>query len=255
MRFVSTQTTERPARALVSQRFFFWQSTLWNGNCESFSDARIVHPGEATDVASGRKLTIFPDVVAIFRFFREHGVPIAIASASPAMATAKRLLRGFGLGDFQHAVVQPGKKDTHLKEIAAALHVDLRRGLFFDDLIHNIRTAEALGVGGCVQVREGGVRLDDVRRALKRLRERGKGAALMHSWMKAAAPAKDEDQGEPAPKEAVSDEVGSGEAAEEEEEHLQVGREQAAEEVEAVHASIMPMDEWGEEQEDEEEGE
>ena len=47
---------------------------------------------------------------------------------------------------FEHARIAPGKKDVHLKAIAAALNIGLRRALFFDDLPHNIRTAEALGV-------------------------------------------------------------------------------------------------------------
>ena len=139
-------------------------------------------------MSSGRTLRLFSDVFAIFAILRQHNVPVAIASASPARATAVRLLREFGLSDYKHAVVQPGKKDTHLKSIAAALKAPLRRAMFFDDLIHNIRTAEALGVGGCAHVREGGVRLDDLRRALRRLRECGKGAAMMRGWL-AAPPA------------------------------------------------------------------
>ena len=81
-------------------------------------------------MSSGRTLRLFSDVFAIFAILRQHNVPVAIASASPARATAVRLLREFGLSDYKHAVVQPGKKDTHLKSIAAALKAPLRRAMF-----------------------------------------------------------------------------------------------------------------------------
>ncbi|EOD12496.1 hypothetical protein EMIHUDRAFT_120113 [Emiliania huxleyi CCMP1516] len=161
-----------------SVAIFDLDSTLWNGNCESFDAARVVAPGEASDTA-GRTLRLFPEVSAVFEALSRARVPIGIASASPAAATATRLLQGFRL-DYGHAVVQPGSKSTHLKAIAAALKVDLRRALFFDDLPHNIRTADAVGVGAAVQVaRSSGVTLDDVRRALRRCRERGKQRGLM----------------------------------------------------------------------------
>ena len=171
-----------------SVAIFDLDSTLWNGNCESFDAARVVAPGEASDTA-GRTLRLFPEVSAIFEALSRAGVPIGIASASPAAATAIRLLQGFRL-DYGHAVVQPGSKSTHLKAIAAALKVDLRRALFFDDLPHNIRTADAVGVGAAVQVaRSSGVTLDDVRRALRRCRERGKQRGLMARWITTAPPA------------------------------------------------------------------
>ena len=64
--------------------------------------------------------------------------------------------------------------------------MSLTRALFFDDLPHNIKAAEALGVGGAVQIR-GGLRTDDVRRALRQLRERSKGAAMMRAFLQPAA--------------------------------------------------------------------
>ena len=149
---------------------------------ENFSDATIIGPGEVRDRSTGRTLKVYPDVASIFALFREHGVPIAIASASPAATTAARTLRAFGLGaPSVPAQVYPGKKDAHLKAIAKALGVSLTRALFFDDLPHNIKAAEALGVGGAVQIR-GGLSTDDVRRALRQLRERSKGAAMMRAF-------------------------------------------------------------------------
>ena len=96
--------------------------TLWDGNVEDFGEARVVAPGEALIPATGRTLRLFSEVAGIFALLREHKVPIAIASASPAAQTARRLLRAFGLAH-QHAHVAPGKKDVHLRSIAAALRV------------------------------------------------------------------------------------------------------------------------------------
>ena len=65
---------------------------------------------------------VYPDVFGVFRALRDGGVPIAIASASPAAATAARLLRGFGLAALgvRHSEVRDkgrterGKASTHL---------------------------------------------------------------------------------------------------------------------------------------------
>lgn len=164
--------------------------TLWNGNCEEFSAAKIVGPAKAVDTASGRTLALYEAVPRIFAALDEAGVAVAIASASPAAATAARLLRGFGLA-VRHAEVHPGKKDAHLKAIALALGVPLGRVLFFDDLAFNIRAADALGVGASVLVRSG-LTEAAVLAALRSLRERGEGAAMMRAWMggsaRAAAP-------------------------------------------------------------------
>jgi FMN phosphatase YigB (HAD superfamily) len=145
-------------------------------------------------------------VAAIFELLKEHDVPIGVASASPAAATATRLLRGFGLAT-HHEHIAPGKKDVHLKAIAKALGQPLERALFFDDLAHNIKTAEALGVGGCVLV-HGGLCRDDVRKALRRLRERGRGAAMLRAWMGrapgAAAPSQPPHSDQPKASEAGS---------------------------------------------------
>ena len=174
-----------PRRAAVSRADL--DSTLWDGNVESFGGARIVGEGEALDGATGRRLRLYPDVASIFSLLVAHGVPIAIASASPAEGVANRMLRGFGLSSsVGHARIAPGKKDVHLKGIAAALGVDLSRALFFDDLPWNIKTAEALGVGGCVLVK-GGLQMEDVRKGLRKLREHGRGAAMMRAWMTPAA--------------------------------------------------------------------
>lgn len=175
--------------------------TLWNGNCEEFSAAKIVGPAKAVDTASGRTLALYEAVPRIFAALDEAGVAVAIASASPAAATAARLLRGFGLA-VRHAEVHPGKKDAHLKAIALALGVPLGRVLFFDDLAFNIRAADALGVGASVLVRSG-LTEAAVLAALRSLRERGEGAAMMRAWMggsaRAAAPEAPRDSAAVAP--------------------------------------------------------
>ena len=177
------------ASAKPSVVIFDLDSTLWNGNVED--GFRVVGPGEAVG-EGGRTLRLFPDVDSIFRIFNEHGVPIGIASASPATATATRLLRGFGL-QYGHAHISPGKKDVHLKEIRKALGVNLSRAVFFDDLNHNLKTAISLGVTCVLVDGRTGLSMADVKKGLQRLKDNSRGSAMMRAFLQpkpapAAAP-------------------------------------------------------------------
>ena len=163
-----------------SVAIFDLDSTLWNGNCEAFTEAHITGADEAVNAATGNTLRLFPDVKRIFSVLIEHDVPIGIASASPATATATRLMRSFGLA-YGHAHIAPGRKDVHLKGIASKLSVDLKKAIFFDDLPHNLKTAQSLGVS-CVHVK-GGIRIEDVRKGLKVLKERGKQQGAMRAFL------------------------------------------------------------------------
>ena len=155
--------------------------TLWHGNVEDFTAAKVTSAREAVDVTTGRILALYHEVPAIFDLLRRHGIPVAVASASPAKETALRLLRAFGFAVVA-AEVHPGKKDVHLRAIAAATGTPLDRMLFFDDLPHNIRTAEHLGVGSTLV--RGGVGLSDLDRACQQLLERRRGSSLMRAWAK-----------------------------------------------------------------------
>ena len=115
-------------------------STIWQGNIESYRDCRVLHsPTELHDPDSGRTLHLFPGVHEFAAALRAADVPLAVASASPADRAAARALRLFGLTPVASRV-RPGSKDAHLKEIAAELRLPLRSMLFFDDLPHNIET-------------------------------------------------------------------------------------------------------------------
>ena len=169
-----------------SRHSFGWQ---WNGNCENFADARVLlSPTEMHDPASDRSLSLFPEVASLFGLLAKVGIPIGIASSSSATEVARRLLRSFGLASkIAHAEVHAGRKEPHLRAIASKLRVPLNRTIFFDDLPHNIRDAERLG---CTSVRvNNGLTANDMRCGLQRLGERGRGSALMSSWLRAAPPA------------------------------------------------------------------
>jgi len=127
-------------------------STIWNGNCDGFSDFVQVSEQSVCRKSDNRALHLFPDVAPALQALHGAGVLIAIASASPTEGTAHRLLRAFGVSRFiSHAVVRPGNKATHLNLIREKLGLrTLQRTLFFDDLEHNIRTVRGLG---CTAVR------------------------------------------------------------------------------------------------------
>lgn len=150
--------------------------------CIQFEGARVVGTGEAIHVASGRALRLFRDVPFILNQLAAAGVPLAVASASPASEVARRLLRAFSLPEFGAMEIHPGTKDVHLRAVAATLRVPLNRAIFFDDLSHNIRAAERLGVT-CIHIQADGLSKEGLRQALRKLRSNGRGAGLMRAWM------------------------------------------------------------------------
>jgi len=168
--------TVRPSMAI-----FDLDHTLWRGNCDDFVEAQVVSPTEVSAARSGHSLHLCPDVPQIFAACATHGVPIAIASAASATDTAVRLLRSFRL-QVVFTQIYRGKKDEHLRAIAAKLKKPLDRAIFLDDSHHNIKTAQALGVGGCVLVKDG-LTEADVAAALEALQQKHRGSTLMRSWL------------------------------------------------------------------------
>lgn len=128
-------------------------STIWNGNAESFHDFVQLSESSVRRRHDGRSLHLFPDVAPALQALHEAGVAIAVASASPAEDTALRLLRAFKVHRFiSKAVVKPGRKDLHLRIIHHALGLrTMQRTLFLDDLEHNLKTGRAMGCT-CVRV-------------------------------------------------------------------------------------------------------
>ena len=155
--------------------------TLWRGNCDEFADSRVISSTEAADAKSGKSLHVYPEVHEVFGVLVAHSIPIAIASAASAAETATRLLRAFRL-PVQATQIFPGKKDTHLRAIARGLQRSLERAIFLDDIPHNIKTAQSLGVGACVLVKDG-LTVADVATALDALQQRRRGATLMQAWL------------------------------------------------------------------------
>jgi magnesium-dependent phosphatase-1 len=128
-------------------------STIWNGNAESFHDFVQLSESSVRRRRDGRSLHLFPDVAPALQALHEAGVAIAVASASPAEDTALRLLRAFKVHRFiSKAVVKPGRKDSHLRIIHHALGLrTMQRTIFLDDLEHNLKTGRAMGCT-CVRV-------------------------------------------------------------------------------------------------------
>jgi HAD superfamily phosphatase (TIGR01681 family) len=160
-------------------------STIWQGNIESYRDCRVLHsPTELHDPDSGRTLRLFPGVREFAAALRAADVPLAVASASPADRAAARALRLFGLTPVASRV-RPGSKDAHLKEIASELNVPLRSMLFFDDLPHNIETVRKRCGCTCVHVTGGGgLSVAHLREGVKRMESSQKQASSFSSFFK-----------------------------------------------------------------------
>lgn len=138
---------------------------------------------ECIDPISGLRLALYPDVPRLFQLLSERNIPICIASSSFTSHIAHQLLRKFELAPMiAHAVVRPGRKQPHLRDISRKLSVQLQDVLFFDDLPHNIQDASDLG---CTAIRvRGGMNFERLRFGLERIAERRRGSKLMASWLK-----------------------------------------------------------------------
>lgn len=139
-------------------------------------------PTQLLDPSTGDSLRLFPEVCRVFSFLRHHAIPIGIASSSSASDIAHRLLRVYSLAPMvSHAVVRPGRKQPHLRELANKFSVPCHKMLFFDDLTHNIRDAEMLGCTAIHVV--GGMTMEELASGLKRFAERRRGSSFMSSWL------------------------------------------------------------------------
>eukprot|EP00316_Scyphosphaera_apsteinii_P013007 CAMPEP_0119305274 /NCGR_PEP_ID=MMETSP1333-20130426/6313_1 /TAXON_ID=418940 /ORGANISM="Scyphosphaera apsteinii, Strain RCC1455" /LENGTH=214 /DNA_ID=CAMNT_0007308331 /DNA_START=146 /DNA_END=787 /DNA_ORIENTATION=- len=157
--------------------------TLWRGNCEHFSGACVrTAATEIQHTMSRATLALYPEVPLVMNALSACGIPIAIASASPASETARHLLMQFGLAALvSHWEVHPGCKKEHLKAIGKGLGISaLRNVLFFDDLQHNLRDVSSLGCT-CYHVRKG-LGTQELLSALRDHRSRSRAAASMRSW-------------------------------------------------------------------------
>lgn len=138
-------------------------NTLWKGECKEWpvdSFQRYAEPAAAEagglpsprkvyDKKNGEFLELYAEVPLVFDALRWAGVPIAIASASPAADSARALLSAFGLmneGDPSLAALQmgededarDGRKVVHIQRLAAQLNLPEDRFLLFDDGPSNV---------------------------------------------------------------------------------------------------------------------
>ena len=166
--------------------------TLWAGTCiewpvGSFKALKRQKgsswetPLRVFDEKEGVFLELHADVPLIFDALRRAGVPIAIASASPAAASANALLRAFGLmgdedGGERALAVQMGEdeeireqhKVVHIQKIAEKLDVRCERFLLFDDEPSNVeKVREVLQCSALLVDPAGGLTAETLLRGLE----------------------------------------------------------------------------------------
>ena len=158
---------------------FDLDSTLWDGNCEHFGACHRIALDRVSDGSGFRTLRIFPEVKLVFDALHDARIPVAIASASPATSTAKRLLQLFGLR-YEHAEVFAGAKAKHFDRIrtASGRRHSFREMIFFDDLRHV--DVERLGVH-TVRVR-GGLKASMLLEGFKAMSQAQKASGLMRKF-------------------------------------------------------------------------
>ena len=116
----------------------------------------------------------YPEVISVFEYIYDHGIPFAIASRNPASDWIKQLLQKIKVRDTTiwdmipvgcfHAYSSgwTKAKSRHLARISEATDVDYTDMIFFDDVIENINEAVSKGVI-CVHVGRHGLTMEAFR--------------------------------------------------------------------------------------------
>ena len=156
---VAADAIQRPAVVVTLDL----DHTLWPGECRewpvgSFQRFQPAQPGDwsaprkvVDQSTSGDFLELHKDVPLIFDALGRAGVPIAIASASPAADSARALLRAFGLADQGgHAMprmemgedeeAREGHKVVQIQRLSEHFQLPYDAFVLFDDGPRNVET-------------------------------------------------------------------------------------------------------------------
>ncbi len=95
----------------------------------------------------GRIVNPYPDVKDILVELKESGIELGIASRTPEIKGARRLIETLGWDKYiPFKEIYPGCKTTHFENLCKHTHIPLSEMLFFDDEERNIKDLTAAGV-------------------------------------------------------------------------------------------------------------
>ncbi|EFX76478.1 hypothetical protein DAPPUDRAFT_55201 [Daphnia pulex] len=99
----------------------------------------------------GRIVNPYPDVKDIIVELKESGIELGIASRTPEIKGARRLVETLGWDKYiPFKEIYPGCKTTHFENLCKHTHIPLSEMLFFDDEERNIKDLTAAGVVSCL---------------------------------------------------------------------------------------------------------
>lgn len=122
------------------------------------SDSGVENSDAETDEvvdASGRRITLYPDVLNILALCDEANISLALASRTEQPGWARQLIRLLGIDHrFAFSEIYPASKLKHFAALRKSSSIDYQDMLFFDDEMRNITECSTLGVT-CVHVSSG----------------------------------------------------------------------------------------------------
>lgn len=95
----------------------------------------------------GRIVNPFPEVKDILVELKDSGIELAVASRTPEIKGARRLMESLGWDKYiPFKEIYPGCKTTHFENLMKHTHIPYKEMLFFDDEDRNIKDLTAVGV-------------------------------------------------------------------------------------------------------------
>lgn len=95
----------------------------------------------------GRIVNPYPEVKDILVELKESGCELGVASRTPEIKGARRLIETLGWDKYiPFKEIYPGCKTTHFENLSKHTHIPLSEMIFFDDEERNIKDLTAAGV-------------------------------------------------------------------------------------------------------------
>ena len=168
---------------------FDLDKTIWNYFAERPKPPFTVISKDTIQTSNGTNYSLHVGAREVIDYVlsRPNEYTARIASACPATAIAKQLLKLYGFPTLcKGSQIYSGNKTSHLKSIEKETSIPLNsKTIFFDDNKTFCSQAEKLGVSSCLVDPDVGLNMFYFQRGLSLLESKNKSANLMSNWTKA----------------------------------------------------------------------
>ena len=168
---------------------FDLDKTIWNYYAERPKPPFTVISKDTIQTSDGTNYSLHVGAREVIDYVlsRPNEYTARIASACPATAIAKQLLKLYGFPTLcKGSQIYSGNKTSHLKSIEKETSIPLNsKTIFLDDNKTFCSQAEKLGVSSCLVDPDVGLNMFYFQRGLSLLESKNKSANLMSNWTKA----------------------------------------------------------------------